>query len=235
MQLVAINRPQLEAAHTQMLEWVEQKLSALDTEQREEVAAQEVTIRAGWKAVATNRRIRMIERRKVFYEKIRAAIKDGYVIVPNFQLNVFAIRTDRSTPEGNLVRVGKYEGTPAFEQPPRLLPAGEGRYVNPRPSTSGYPQEEKDAKGVVTTVRYVQPEEFQEVDFPFQLAKPALMEEVDKAMRKEIFDEIGVAADSWRGGSGKPDPIIVGRLRNPRPGGPAISFFIGWFFDPSRL
>ena len=48
-------------------------------------------------------------------------------------------------------------------------------------------------------------------------------------------DEIGVAEDSWTGGTGKPDPIIIGRLRNPRRNAPAISFFVGWYFDPSHL
>lgn len=50
------------------------------------------------------------------------------------------------------------------------------------------------------------------------MAKPALMTAAGNAMTAKVFDEIGVAVDS---------------IRNPS--GPDVSFYLGWYFDPSEL
>lgn len=231
MELIATSRPQLEAAHTQMLEWVKFKLEAVDIEIREEGAALDVAVRSGWKARVHERHLTELNRRKVFYMKIQEAINAGYVIVPNFELDVFAVRTDAQTPRGG-VASGEYN---RFPQGPKLLPSGEGRYVDLHPFVRTQRISVPSDKGGTKEVVSQWPTGFDEVQFPIALAKPVLMEQVSEAMKKRLFDEIGVATDSWSGRTGRPDPIIVGRLRNPRKSAPAISFFIGWYFDASRL
>lgn len=73
------------------------------------------------------------------------------------------------------------------------------------------------------------------LNFPLALAKPVLMERAAAAMGRKLFDEIGVAVDTqWRGRRSG-DPIILGRIRNPRRGRPDITFFVGWYFDPTNL
>jgi hypothetical protein len=67
------------------------------------------------------------------------------------------------------------------------------------------------------------------------LAKPALMQRTATAMAQKLFDEIGVAVDSSFSGRTSGDPILLGRIRNPRRGRPDMTFFIGWYFDPSQL
>jgi hypothetical protein len=53
------------------------------------------------------------------------------------------------------------------------------------------------------------------------------------AMTAKVFDEIGVAVDSRYSGRRSGDPVLVGRIRNPS--GPDVSFYLGWYFDPSAL
>jgi len=65
----------------------------------------------------------------------------------------------------------------------------------------------------------------------YVIAKPALMSKTAEAMALKIFDEIGVAVDTK---GRKSDPVIIGRIKNPRQR-PDLSFFIGWFFNPADL
>jgi hypothetical protein len=62
------------------------------------------------------------------------------------------------------------------------------------------------------------------------------MQRTAQAMALKVFDEIGVATDTVRGRSGtRGDPVLIGRILNPNPNKPALSVFLGWYFDPSVL
>jgi hypothetical protein len=67
-------------------------------------------------------------KRVLYYEKIKAAVEAGYLIVPNFPIDVFAVRVKRAK---------QREATATYEYradyktaKAELLPAGEGRYVD---------------------------------------------------------------------------------------------------------
>jgi hypothetical protein len=231
MQLVATSQPQLEAAHDQMLAWSQQQQAACSAELGEEQQALEIATTRKWATARHRKNVRELERRVQFYRKIELAVEAGYVIVPNLAMDVFAVRTDIDRPRGSQSTESKH-WLPDLTQQAKLLPAGTGEYRNPEPA--------REITTDVTTVqgkevaRYIhEATDFAEIDFPFALAKPALMAEVSDAMRERIFDEIGVAVD--QGMSGRGDPVLIGRILNPRRGRPAISFFLGWFFDVSRL
>jgi hypothetical protein len=229
-QLVATDQAQMQAAHGHMIDWARAKQLECDRELSEERANLSIAEDRKWATAAFKRRISMLEKRRVFYEKIEIALNAGYVIVPNFEMDIFAIRTVAYTPRGG-VRSGSFNN---FDQEAQRLPAGEGEYRNPKPVVLEEREKVKDEKGERTLVTQW-PSEFQDVDFPIALAKPVLMSRTAEAMAAKVFDEVGVARDTqWRG-SRRGDPIILGRIRNPRPNRPDMTFFVGWFFDPTNV
>jgi hypothetical protein len=233
LHLVALDRPQLEEAHAKMIAWAKARLEKVEVDADVEGTAMDLASRNGWATAAFSRRLNVIARQRVFYTKILAAVEAGFAIVPNFAMNVFAIRTKATAPRSD-------ESTwrsSRFAQSAQQLPQGEGEYRNPLPVVFQRTDEKPDGKGGQKTEIVYFPEEFRDdVEFPIALARPELMTRTGQAMAMKLFDEIGVAVDAGSTvGGGRGDPIIIGRLLNPRKNAPALSFFIGWYFDPSRL
>lgn len=228
--LIAIDRPQLEAAHRRMIEWAKVMQDRTATELKEEQAVMDVAVKNHWATKRHANACARLEKRIQFYQKIEQALLAGYVLVPNFDMNVFAIRTTAKTPRGQATT----SHWQRFIQAPMLLPQGKGEYRNPSPTVLQQTHDVPDGKGGTKKETMVWPTVFEDVEFPVALAKPVLMERTGEAMRSLIFDEIGVAQDTWRSGV-KADPIVLGRIRNPRTNRPAVTFFIGWYFDPTRL
>lgn len=231
--LVATDEAQLRAAHADMIAWSIDRQDACDSERTELEENERVARANGWDYKPFQKRIAMFRRRHAFYQKIEHALRAGYVIVPNFTMDVFAIRTDAEAPKSNDVTSTGWISPGNFTQSAKLLELGDGRYVSPEPllheMTSEIPT--TDGKGTRTqTTRWA--EAFRVVNFPLALAKPALMQRTADAMESSVFDEIGVAQDAR---ASKGDPIILGRILNPRRNAPAITFFIGWYFDPTNL
>lgn len=234
-ELAAVDDLQLKAAHGKMIEWARGKQLQCDAEKAEQQEALSVAEERKWATSAFKSRIKILERRRVFYEKIEIALLAGYVIVPNFQMTVFAIRTNDAVPRGG-VRASSWRNQ--FVQNPQLLKVGEGEYQNPVPKVLESKTEEPDGKGGTKVTKVEWPaDEFDDLDFPIALAKPVLMSRTAAVMAERLFDEIGVAVDTQQSrGTGRGgDPILLGRFRNPRQGRPDVSFFIGWYFDPSRI
>jgi hypothetical protein len=233
LHLVALDRPQLEAAHAKMIAWAKARIEKVDVDLQVEEGARDAAIEHKFVAAPFDRRIKALVRSRTFYEKILAAVEAGFVIVPNFAMNVFAIRTKAAKPRST-TSTWNHE---RFQQSAQQLPQGEGEYRNPLPVVYQRPETRDDGKGGTKSVMVYNPEEFRDdVEFPIALARPELMSRTGQAMALKLFDEIGVAVDSGsRVGGGRGDPIVIGRLLNPRPNAPALSFFIGWYFDPSRL
>jgi len=236
-QLVATDRNALQAAHLKMIEWAKAKIEQTELDVDIEETNHKIALENGWVVAPFERRLSRLARQRTFYTKILQAVEAGYAIVPNFQMNIFAVRTTAQAPRQGVREGSAWQNRNAFEQHAQRLPAGEGVYRNPVPDVYQDRKTEKTPTGDVTKYTSWPGEEFNDLAFPLALAKPALMSATGEAMARKIFDEIGVAVDTWsptRGG-GRADPIILGRLLNPRRGRPAISFFVGWYFDPSRL
>lgn len=232
-QLIATDDAQLRTAHGKMIEWARVQVATVEAEKIAEEESLAVAKERKWATVAFTRRIATMEKRITFYRKIESALLAGYVIVPNFQMTVFAIRTKANAPRGGEISA-TWRGTD-FIQNSQRLPEGEGEYRNPRPQV--YQREEQRDKpdGKKESVKVFWPDdEFKDIEFPIALAKPALMTKTAEAMARKIFDEVGVAVDrsNW---SRRGDPIVLGRIGNPRKGASALTCFIGWYFDPSNL
>jgi hypothetical protein len=182
--LIATDRPQLEQAHAKMIAWAKARIDRVDVDLDVERTNLDLAVQNGWVHSAFDRRINVLKRQRVFYEKIVAALDAGFAIVPNFQMDVFAIRTALKTPSAK-GQVRSYGG-PDFEQKAQILPAGEGEYRNPVPSHYSHPVQEPDGKGGVVNKTQFNVADFEDVDFPIALAQPALMSRVGEAMALKL-------------------------------------------------
>ena len=232
--LVAVRPHQMENAAAGLAEWATAMRDAMSPELRDLETEHEIAKRNKWRVNYLATRIRVTRRRVLFYDKIREAVKEGYVLVPNFMMDTFALRVPDAAalPRGG-VEFRSFRGRPAFNQPIAFLPSGEGDHVSveavitERSGTETVDGKEK----ALYTYKVV---EHGPVEFPVSMAKPQIMEATEKALALKLFDEIGISRE-WAGGSGKGDPMILGRFRNPRASRPDVTFFIAWRFQPDRI
>jgi hypothetical protein len=84
--------------------------------------------------------------------------------------------------------------------------------------------------------------EFEDVEFPLEIAKPELMRITSQAMALKFFDEIGVLRirSDDAAAPRKADPVILGRIIYPIKQGWAserrrLTFYIGWYIDTATL
>lgn len=154
-----------------------------------------------------------------YYEKIKFALQAGYCIVPNFPIELIAIRTKKAEPTLN---------GHTNEQKAMMLPPGEGRYVDPIPKMSTRTETEGDKIKRVQHADY-----FREVTFPASLARIEILEDLDRAQKLKLFDAIGILPSTRR----KPDPMLIGQIYHKR--GPysvkSVSFLIAWWIDTTTL
>lgn len=225
--LVARTPVELQAAHTEMVAWCEQKTAEVEGEVRALGASINAAIDANLVVNALDRQLKIAEKRLVFYGKVKEALRAGYFIVPNFPMDVFAIRTKAKGPRSDIEK----SHWARFLQPAQLLPEGEGRYVSASPTVQRWTEPEKRKDGSQYDQAYSRPVGFKDVEFPVALAKPEVLTATGLALERKLFDELGIAQDRTMYG----DPMILGRVRNPRPHRPSVTFFVAWWFDPARL
>lgn len=235
MELIALAPSDLLAAQTNLVMWCDGKVTAI---RREAVDLREnlkIAKDNKWRTNGLSSALARTEKRIPFYEKIKAAVAAGYLIVPNFPVDIFAVRVKRDAPRTQTTRPGW--GTPSIEVSPESLPVGEGRYVGPAASLSDTSFEQtKDGKK--ETVREFTTDGFtEEIGFPVQAVKPIVLDATQRALALKIFDSIGVVRNGGAGGwvQRRGDPIVVGRLIDPRGNGRMVTFFVAWWLNTSDL
>jgi hypothetical protein len=235
--IVMANTPQgLAQSQNQLIAWVERKVEQVIQEvnvlQENLDAAVEAKV-----ATRTWKNLLLAGKRKLrYYEKMQDALVAGYYIVPDFPINVIAVRTKKTEPSnaGHQNRWSHGHG----EERAQALPTGEGEYVNPKPPTytDHFPVTRKNKDNTTTEdyeKRWVVCNEFADIDFPMRLIRPQIMRDFSKALKSKIFDEIGVLPDTSR----SPDPMIVGRIRLSSGNNPVktLSFLISWWIPTETL
>lgn len=235
--IVMANTPGgLEQGQAALLEWADRKIASLERElghaQANLAEAKESKIRtAPW-----TREVKRWQKHIIYYSKIRAALLDGYFIVPDFPINVIAVRTKKTRPT-DAGRVHRYISSVKSEEPQGLA-IGAGDYVNPDPSawTSTVEVDSTNYKGEPTKNkenRFTTCQTFNEIDFPLRLVRPQILRDFRKSVEKKLFDEIGVLPDTRRR---NPDPMIVGRI-SMKDGSRrrSVSFLISWWIPTQSL
>lgn len=231
--LIATTPTAMEAANKHMAEWAKEKLADVTRELAELHAELTAARKHRWNTKGITRRLKREGKRLDFYRKIRRAVEEGYYVVPNFPGEAFAIRTDAKRPKAQVTHCYLRKSGADFPQPVKMLPEGEGRYVRPGATAEydGRVQVGKDKEGNPKLAKQWSAWDFAEVEFPVALMKPEAMDATGRAMAFKLFDEMIECRDWARCG----DPMVLGRIRNPRQGRPDVTFFVAWVMPLDRI
>lgn len=229
--VVANSPKEMESAQRSLILWAARKIQAIKTEMAETQEQLHLHEKNKWNTAGWKKQLRRQENRAEFYRKIKAALEAGYYIVPPFPVDIFAIRTKKALPAR---KDSTYHDN--HNQPAQILPVGEGRYVDPTPLKDTYVTQHKQHDGSTKAVTNYYATEYQEVDFPFKLARAEIRSLTDKAMSLKIFDRFGALPRTR-----SPDPIICGQIMLPDKkawtwdGGEYVNFFVAWWLDTKTL
>ena len=233
LSVIALRPEDMRPCQDQLIAWAKgkmaaQRLAIKDAEEKVEIARKGHWSRTPYKNQAITARKKM-----EFYEKLKLAFENGYYLVPTFDAPIFAIRTSRNNP----IQVGsgrsQWEAR-AKDEKSQMLPPGAGEYRNPSQYVRTTTEIVKTSDGKETQIYRTEATRYMELEFPFTLAKPVVMEATRQAMALKIFDEIGSLPGRTRRG----DPLIIGRIRNPS--GPSwapkyVTFMIAWWVTAHDL
>lgn len=216
-----------------LIEWAKRKVALAKDESRELHDAYAHAIRLKYRADVLKRHAAIADKREAFYAKMLAALEHGYIIVPTFPVDVFAVRTTKASPRGVYVSTYDYGVNPnlsSLEQKSGSLPEGTGEYQNPFPAVWRNTVKEGEK-----AQRQYHATGWKEMEFPLNMSKPNIMEATDRAMMLKIFDDFGVLPNATK----RVDPIIVGRILAPKKytyeNERFVSFIIAWHLDTSTL
>ena len=226
--LVARNQAEMQTARVGLENWLTVKIAAEKLDLREiEAIVKHARLRK-WKTRPLESRAARQKKRILFYEKCYQACAQGYTLIPNFPIDVMAVRTKKQSP--NEYREATYFPDLSAKEGTENLAASEGHYVAPRPTEKRESHTvEKDGKNVL--MRSVEAVDFTDPEFPLAVATPLIMDATAQSLAEKLFDEIGVCPPRRRG-----DPIVVGKIVH-REGYSRreMSFLIAWGVDVRTL
>lgn len=232
LNLVAISPAELVPVQGQIVGWCRAKILALAEELKEHRADLKQAQTMHWKRSGWVKAIGRTKRRMIYYAKLQAALKAGYLIVPNFNVDILAVRVDRVFPK-------RETNCRGITTTPEVLPPGQGRYVDDKLIVRDTSYDYKKVDGTTGHRTQFTAEAYDdEIDFPGLLIKPQVLAATDRAMAMNLFDRIGVV----RGTGKRSDPIVVGQIihadethvrvwNSPK----CVSFFIAWYLNTADL
>lgn len=238
--LMATNPYMMGKAQARLVQWAKDKLAELKAELKDHKDNLAIASKLKIRTEAYKRYIATTGKKIEMQEKILSALEAGYCIVPDMDVELFAIRTTKKKPKSNdrYAHNNAEYGVHAPDVPDQVTnspPAGKGEYVDPvaaaRVATKNY-KDSKTGKDMIENHSWAS--SFNPtIDFPFKLARPAILDATTKAMALKIFDEIGVLPKSRI----QPDPVIVGRIirRVNSYTFVRFNFLIAWFLDVKDL
>ena len=221
--VVAMTPEELEASRKTIVDFCDKKLSSLRKEIRELNENLTIAKKHGWRTVTLRSAVGRMTSRIKFYEKIRAASQAGYLIVPDFPVEVFEVRTIRKAPPG---KTGRYSySVPDIQTESPAI--GVGKYVSNAPMVEKFDTRDNQGKEIKMWAQ----SDFMDVEFPVTIAHPHILSATAAAMRLKIFDEIGLVSKNVRH-----DPIVVGVVKR-RDGysWKQVNFFIAWWLNVENL
>lgn len=231
--LVALTPAEMPAAQSELRGWLDRKIETVQQELAEAEENLKIAITRKWRQTAFRNLIARTKRLITYYEKLRVAVGEGFLIIPSMQCDVFAVRTERTDNNRGWMRSRQVADNVAAE----ALPVGEGQYVSPESDTKRVgTTNEEFADGEKYKQDWFIGTDLHDVAFPVSVIKPHVMDKTGQAMALKVFDEIGVVLpQGMTVRSRKADPFIVGRIRDPRQFRPPQTFFIAWWLDTRSL
>lgn len=227
----ARNQTEMSKAQEALVAWAEAKVRLLKKELKEVNENLQIATKRKWKKEPWERQVTKAAKKLTFYEKIEAALKAGYVIIPDMNVDLFAIRTTRKSAKENKT---KGQWNRPRDQQTNSPPLGEGRYVTPQGEQVWANEVKKHEPGKAPEyeiARWVEGHD-EEIDFPFRMAKPAILTATADAMAGKFFDEMGVLPQFRV----QADPVVVGRITH-KDGYHTrrFNFLVVWFIDTREL
>src|SRR3546814_433863 len=95
LRLIARDPAELHQSQQKLIAWCSAKLDEASKHVDELITNLMIANRNGWKTSVLATAVRREKQRVTFYDKIMAALNAGFYIIPNFDADVFAVRTDR--------------------------------------------------------------------------------------------------------------------------------------------
>lgn len=233
--LVARDPQEMAAAQADLALWIERKLASINCEAVELGEARDIATQNGWDCKALSNQVNKAKQALVYYGKMLEAVRAGFTIVPNFPIDLFAIRVRRLNPRIKEERSHNSSWFPSLrDEQAEALPHGEGRYVSPQ-QVIDHNEFTETINGRETKVKTTYPTEFAEVEFPLIAARPVVMQATQEAMALQLFDQIGICPPSRPKG----DPLIIGQIFLPpvqfRAPKKMASFLIAWHLNLNDL
>lgn len=228
--LIANNATSLPAFNAPLQQWAREALAAARLEYEE----MDLSVRAAKKS-KWNPRPLMNARSKAlarwnFYEKVQAALENGYMLfppVPNADL--IAVRTDMEPVRDHSTgRPERWNSPGINEHTSEGPPIGEGEYRNPYRSwvrLRTFKNEKNEDRAEWELYG-----ELKNPVFPLSMAKPEIIEATNAAMEGKFFDEIRLFPFTKRRG----DPCILGSIFNPKEDR-RLYFLISWRINKGDL
>lgn len=234
--LIAFARSQeeLHQSQDQLIAWSANKLTESRQHFDHMTANLEQAKTYQWALRGFQDAVRVARKQMEFYEKLHAAFAAGHCVVPDFPIDVFAVRTRRLTPERQeYTNTSEWNDRVDRHQHGEALPVGVGEYVSDEAIVMRKTIQGKDKEGNPVTGYKRWAEEFKEVDFPIKTAAITVLDATGKAMAMRLFDEIGILPERKKP---KSDPMIIGRIQfKDGQKERTVSFVIAWFLRESDL
>lgn len=229
LELTAVIPSEMVASQQQLIAWCEKKIVFTRGEASELEEAVNHAKKSKWKSSALQTQHNRAVRRVEYYEKIKGALEAGFYIVPNFPIEIFAIRKGlHRKPTGKSTANSQW-GLSSHRQEFQELPAGEGVYRNPFPLV--ITEERKKTDGNTYFTRY--PAEWDQFEFPINMAKPQIMSVTQTALTMKLFDRVGVMPSVRKK---KEDPVIIGQIVHKNGlSEKIVSFMIAWHLNTNVL
>lgn len=225
IQLTATLPSEMVQSQQVLVDWMTKKIELVSIEAQELQEAYEHAKKQSWKYKVLQRHANLAAKRVQYYVKIKAALEAGFYIVPNFPVELFAVRTERDRP----LKMLDTSNWGRKQQGPSEAVIGEGEYKNPQPVIMERTWTGGDGK---EHIEYWA-DEWQGIEFPITMAKPRIMEVTAEAMSKKIFDQIGIMP----GVKKDEDPVIIGQIvhKISQYSRRTVSFMLAWHLNTNVL
>lgn len=231
---VAVNATEMKESRSKIRLFLDNKVAEIGLELAEITAALETAKLRKWATQPLKNQVTRIAKRKLYYDKLLAAVDAGFTIVPNMDVDVFAIRVKSDTPKWSYDSGSSKHGfrgaSPSVpDEKEDHLPVGEGNYQSSR--VDFHERNSITGEGENKLYHVGQTcDGYQDIDFPLAAAHPIVMDETNRAMVMKIFDRIGIVPQTHRRLRG--DPIILGQIvRKDGYTEKVASFLIAWHLD----
>jgi hypothetical protein len=226
-QVTATTPDAMTQSQSGMIAWFKRKVVECYSELDETTEAYEHAVKQKWSSSALKRMADKASKRLTFYRKVLAALEHGFVMIPNFPVTAFAIRTDKKNP---LKMMSTRSWNNSHEQESQMKPAGEGNYKNPFPEICQ--RTIKEETPTTNALINYWAEAWKEMEFPLTMAKPRIMEATTNAMALKIFDDLCILPERRTKG----DPMILARIfdgTSPYKGNfrKHVTFLVAWHVD----